>query len=71
MQPAGGRRWWAHPALTRINIDRINLRNQIEDVLETEWSMQTGLTHVRTVVRFRLTAIGGCGYYRRHSHLWA
>lgn len=31
----GGRRRWAHPAFTRMNIDPIILRNQLEDVLQS------------------------------------
>jgi hypothetical protein len=31
---AGGRRWWAHLAITRMNIARIILKNQIEDLIE-------------------------------------
>ena len=31
--PSGGRIWWAHLDLTRMNIGPIIVRNQIEDVL--------------------------------------
>ena len=31
---SGGRRWWAHLALTRMNIGPIILRNKIEDRLD-------------------------------------
>jgi hypothetical protein len=31
---AGGRRWWAHPTFTRLNIGSIIIRNQIEELIE-------------------------------------
>ena len=31
---SGGRRWWAHLNCTRMNIDRIILENQLEDLME-------------------------------------
>ena len=35
---AGGRRWWAHFALTRMNVGPIILSNQIEDLMESwDW----------------------------------
>jgi hypothetical protein len=30
---AGGRRWWAHCAITRINIELAILKNQIEEIM--------------------------------------
>ena len=36
---SGGRTWWAHFVLTRINIEPIILRKKIEDVREVGASM--------------------------------
>jgi hypothetical protein len=30
----GGRSWWAHLDFTRMNVDRIILENQLEDLMK-------------------------------------
>ena len=37
---AGGRTWWAQFAFTRMNISRIILSNQIEEVLDIPWFLR-------------------------------
>ena len=34
MPPDGGRRWWAHFDLSRMNVSRIVLANQFEELIE-------------------------------------